>query len=104
MILLVLFIVGISASFTRNLGEDSLLDFQYEAMLATVAPLLTSLLEELPLFTLQAKQMFSFSSSLLMVAINGIFVLLTSIAVVRTYQANFSKLLSNQGTKQTQRA
>ncbi|MDD4038030.1 MAG: hypothetical protein PHF06_06540 [Sphaerochaeta sp.] len=99
MILLVLFIVGISASFTRNLGEDSLLDFQYEAMLATVAPLLTSLLEKLPLFTLQAKQMFSFSSSLLMVAINGIFVLLTSIAVVRTYQANFSKLLSNQSTR-----
>jgi ABC-2 type transport system permease protein len=103
MVLMVLFIVGISAAFTRNLGQDSLLDFQYESMMVTLAPILKTLQKQLPLFSLQAAQLFSGSSVLLVTAINGAVLLVTCLVVVRTYQTNISKLLSNQSTRSRRR-
>ena len=99
MVLLVVFMVGMSASFTRNLGQDSLLDFQYEAMLANLAPLLQSVQQKLPLFKAQANQLFSFTSVLQIVALTMACLLVVGFLVVRTYQTNFSKLMSNQSTR-----
>lgn len=99
MVLMVLFIVGLSVAFTRNLGQDSLLDFQYESMLVTLAPLLKTLQKQLPLFGLQAAQLFSGSSVVLVAALNSVILLVTGLVVVRTYQANLSRLLSNQSTR-----
>ncbi len=99
MVLLVVMLVGISASFTRNLAQDSLLDFQYEEMLANLAPLLTALMSKLGLFVLQANQLFSFSAALLCAGLTLVCICITVVVVVFTYQANFSKLLSNMSTR-----
>lgn len=98
-ILLVVFIVGMSASFTRNLGQDSLLDFQYEAMLVNLGPLFTSLKQKLPLFALQADQLFSPVCILQVVSLTLFCLLLVGFVTARTYQGNFSKLLSNQSSR-----
>lgn len=103
MVLLVALIVGMSASFARNLGQDSLLDFQYEAMLTNLAPLLTTIQQKLPLFTMQADQLFSFTSVLKTLALTLVCLAAVGFLVVGTYQANLSKLLSNQSTRSRKR-
>lgn len=104
MVMFVALIVGMSASFTRNLGGSSLLDFQYEAMLANLGPTLTLLTDKLGLFRIQAVSLFKVSSALISLFISLATVAVVTLVASATYEINFSKLLSMQGVRLQKRS
>lgn len=96
MILFVVLIVAMSAFMTRNMGDSSLLDFNYEAMIASIAPLVGRIEALFPLFFMQATMLFSLSSLIWFVLISVAVLCFVVWYIPKKYNTHLSFLLSNQ--------
>ena len=102
MILFVVFIVGMSASMARNMGDtNSLLDFNFEVMIATLKPILSRLETIFPLFVIQANMLFSASRLMLFILITCAVLLILLWYLPARYSEHISFLLSNQQSRTT---
>ena len=96
MILFVVLIVAMSAFMTRNMGDSSLLDFNYEAMIASISPLVGRIEALFPLFVMQATMLFSLSSLIWYLIISTAVLCFIVWYIPKKYTTHLSFLLSNQ--------
>jgi ABC-2 type transport system permease protein len=96
MLLLVVLIIGFSASMTRNMSKDGSLSFDFQAMQATLGPLFRSLVGSLSFFSWQADMLTSVSTLVLMLGLGVLCAILIGLLVTHTYTSNLSYLASNE--------
>lgn len=101
---LVLLILMLTVSLTRNMTDnDSLLSFNYEAMLQVYAPIIEKILGLFPFFRMQAQVVTSLVSQLIFLA-SGVLLFIGLVLLVgNTYAANLSYVLSNQSRARTRK-
>lgn len=101
---LVLLILMLTVSLTRNMTDnDSLLSFNYEAMLQVYAPIIEKILGLFPFFRMQAQVVTSLVSQFILLA-SGVLLFIGLVLLVgNTYAANLSYVLSNQSRARTRK-
>jgi len=102
---LVLLILVLTVSLTRNLTDDgSLLSFNYEVMLQSYAPLVEKIMSLFPWFRIQAQMVTSLASQFIILGSGIILFVCLVLLVGTTYAANLSYVLSNQSGTRTRKA
>ncbi|MGH0052189.1 MAG: hypothetical protein ACQ5SW_02205 [Sphaerochaetaceae bacterium] len=97
MVAMMLLILILTVSFTRNIPENgTYLSFNYELMMQSYGPIIEKLIRIFPLFRIQAMMVSSLSAQLVMVAIGFVLAAFLVLLVGGTYAGNLSYVLSNQ--------
>ncbi|MDD3902362.1 MAG: hypothetical protein PHO09_01635 [Sphaerochaeta sp.] len=93
------FFLLMMASFTRNVGENSLVDVDYQAMMMTLAPLLEDLIAQFAFFSFQSSTLYSTTSLVLNLVASLLVSFLVFMFISKGYQHSFSLVLSSKNSR-----